>query len=280
MSRNNILSENIHEAAFHLKVLLKGRTPKIGIILGSGWGTFAEYIENPIIVSYKDVPHMRMSTVPGHKGQFVCGMIDGVCILAMQGRLFGYEGYSSHEVAFPVWIMGQLGIKTLIVTNASGALNATYRPGDFCVITDHINATGRNPLAGITIEGQDHQFVSLLDAYDPRLVRIAQDAACDHKITLHSSVYVGVLGPSFETPAEVRLYGRWGGDIVAMSICEEVISARHAEMSVLGISFVSNMGCGIDNSSPSYEEVVETSDKFHQNAHDLLCSIINKIENQ
>ena len=280
MSRNNILSENINEAAFHLKVLLKGRTPHIGIILGSGWGVFADSIENPIVVAYKDIPHMRSSTVPGHAGQFVCGMIGDVCVLAMQGRIHGYEGYSSPEVAFPVWMMGKLGIDTLIVTNASGALNPAYHPGDFCVIKDHINATGRNPLAGIKIEGRSHQFVSMLDAYDPRLTEIAREAAVELDITLHPSIYVGVLGPSFETPAEVRLYGSWGGDIVAMSICEEVIAARHAQISVLGLSFVSNMGCGINNSSPSHEEVAETSEVFQHRAFDLLCSIVEKIEKQ
>ena len=259
MSEENILKENLREASFHLKVMLEGREPKVGIILGSGLGPLAEQVEDAVYVPFGDIPHMKRSTATSHVGRFVCGTLAGTCVLVMQGRLHGYEGNTAQEVAFPVWIMHELGITTLITTNAAGAINENYNVGDFCVMKDHINFTGRNPVVGQDPDGIAFRFFSMLDAYDPDLRRLALDIAQREGIVVHEGVYLGLLGPSFETPAEIRAFRSWGADTVAMSVCEEVIAARHVGMRVLGISLVSNMACGIGDSSPNDKEVFEVA---------------------
>ena len=177
MSEENILKENLREASFHLKVMLEGREPKVGIILGSGLGPLAEQVEDAVYVPFGDIPHMKRSTATSHVGRFVCGTLAGTCVLVMQGRLHGYEGNTAQEVAFPVWIMHELGITTLITTNAAGAINENYNVGDFCVMKDHINFTGRNPVVGQDPDGIAFRFFSMLDAYDPDLRRLALDIA-------------------------------------------------------------------------------------------------------
>ena len=259
MSEENILKENLREASFHLKVMLEGREPKVGIILGSGLGPLAEQVEDAVYVPFGDIPHMKRSTATSHVGRFVCGTLAGTCVLVMQGRLHGYEGNTAQEVAFPVWIMHELGITTLITTNAAGAINENYNVGDFCVMKDHINFTGRNPVVGQDPDGIAFRFFSMLDAYDPDLRRLALDIAQREGIVVHEGVYLGLLGPSFETPAEIRAFRSWGADTVAMSVCEEVIAARHVGMRVLGISLVSNMACGIGDASPNDKEVFEVA---------------------
>ena len=200
MSEENVLKENLHEAASRLHALIGGRKPEIGIILGSGLGPLADQVENAVQVPFEQIPHMKKSTATGHVGQFVCGTLAGKCVLAMQGRLHGYEGYTSQEVAFPVWVMHELGISTLITTNAAGAINESYSVGDFCMMVDHINFTGRNPIAGVEPDGIAFRFFSMKDAYDPQLRALAQSVAEREGINLQAGVYLGLLGPSFETP--------------------------------------------------------------------------------
>ena len=259
MSDENILMENLHDAAYHLKVMLKGRNPEIGIILGSGLGPLADQLNDAVIVPFKDVPHMKSSTAVSHKGQFVCGTLAGKCALVMQGRLHGYEGNTPQEVAFPVWVMHELGIGTLFVTNAAGAINEEFNVGDFCFMTDHINFTGRNPVVGLEPDGIAFRFFSMKDAYDPELRAQALEVAKREGISVREGVYLGLLGPSFETPAEIRAFRLWGADTVAMSVVEEVIAARHVGMRVLGVSLCSNMACGIEGASPTDEEVLEVA---------------------
>ena len=259
MTEENVLKENIHEASYHLKVMLEGREPRIGIILGSGLGSLAEQVQDAIVVPYGDVPHMKRSTATSHKGQFVCGTLGGKCVLIMQGRLHGYEGNTAQEVAFPVWVMHEIGIETIITTNAAGAINDSFNVGDFCLMTDHINFTGRNPVEGTEPDGIAFRFFSMKDAYDPQLRRIAFDVAKRERVSLREGVYLGLLGPSFETPAEIRAFRIWGADTVAMSVCEETIAARHVGMRVLGMSLISNMACGVQGASPSDEEVFEVA---------------------
>lgn len=272
MPEENILKENVREAAFHLKVMLEGRTPRVGIILGSGLGPLAEQVEDAVHVPFAEVPHMKRSTATGHKGRFVCGMLAGKCVLIMQGRLHGYEGNSAQEVAFPVWVMNELGIDTLVTTNAAGAINESYEVGDFCVMTDHINFTGRNPVAGAEPDGIAFRFFSMMDAYDPELRSLMMTIAKLEGIAVREGVYLGLLGPSFETPAEIRAFRAWGADTVAMSVCEETIAARHVGMRVLGMSFISNMACGIEGSSPSDEEVFEAA----RRAEPLFCRLMTR----
>lgn len=259
MPKENILQENLREAAYHLKVLLKGRRPDVGIILGSGLGPLAECVEDAVAIPFGDVPHMRRATASSHKGQFVCGTLAGKCVLVMQGRLHGYEGNTAQEVAFPVWIMHELGIGTLIATNAAGAINESYNVGDFCIMSDHINFTGRNPVAGQDPDGIAMRFFSMKDAYDPELRALAKQIAAREGIPVREGVYLGLLGPSFETPAEIRAFRAWGADTVAMSVVEEVIAARHVGMRVFGMSLCSNMACGVEGASPSDSEVLEVA---------------------
>ena len=277
MPDENILKENLHEAAYHLKVLLKGRVPKVGIILGSGLGPLADRVEDAVIVPFDNVPHMKRSTASGHKGQFVCGTLAGTCVLVMQGRLHGYEGNTSQEVAFPVWVMHELGIGTLITTNAAGAINEAYHVGDFCIMADHINFTGRNPVVGTEPDGIAFRFFSMKDAYDPELRALARAVAGREGIPLQEGVYLGLLGPSFETPAEIRAFRTWGADTVAMSVIEEVIAARHVGMRVLGMSLCSNMACGIGDASPSDEEVFEVALSRQPDFCRLVTEIVREL---
>ena len=277
MPEENVLKENLHEAAYHLKVLLEGRKPEIGIILGSGLGPLAEQVEDAVYVPFGDIPHMKQSTATSHVGRFVCGTLAGKCVLVMQGRLHGYEGNTAQQVAFPVWIMHEIGVGTLITTNAAGAINETFVPGDFCIMTDHINFTGRNPVVGTDPDGIAFRFFSMKDAYDPALRELALSVAEREQIAVREGVYLGLLGPSFETPAEIRAFRIWGADTVAMSVCEEVIAARHVGMRVLGMSLVSNMACGVEGASPSDEEVFEVAKRREPDFCRLVSEIVRSI---
>ena len=259
MSADNVLKANLEEAAGVLRERLGNRNPAVGIVLGSGLGPLAEQIEDAIIVPFGEIPHMKRSTATGHKGRFVCGELGGKTVLAMQGRLHGYEGNSPQEVAFPIWLMHLLGVRALITTNAAGAINESYAPGEFCIMSDHINFTGRNPIVGTEPDGIAFRFFSMKDAYDPELRAVAHRVADARNVKVQEGVYLGLLGPSFETPAEIRAFRAWGADTVAMSVCEEVIAARHVGMRVLGISLVSNMACGVEGASPSDVEVFEVA---------------------
>lgn len=273
MSADNVLKANLEEAAGVLRERLGDRKPAVGIVLGSGLGPLAEQIEDAIIVPFGEIPHMKRSTATGHKGRFVCGELGGKCVLAMQGRLHGYEGNSPQEVAFPIWLMHLLGVRALITTNAAGAINETYAPGEFCIMSDHINFTGRNPVVGTEPDGIAFRFFSMTDAYDPELRAVAHKVAEERGVAVQEGVYLGLLGPSFETPAEIRAFRAWGADTVAMSVCEEVIAARHVGMRVLGISLVSNMAAGVEGSSPSDTEVFEVA----KEAEPKFCQLIEGI---
>lgn len=273
MSADNVLEANLEEAVGVLRERLGDREPAVGIVLGSGLGPLAEQIENAIIVPFGEIPHMKRSTATGHKGRFVCGKLGGKCVLAMQGRLHGYEGNSPQEVAFPIWLMHLLGVRALITTNAAGAINETYVPGEFCIMSDHINFTGRNPIVGTEPDGIAFRFFSMTDAYDPDLRAVARKVALERDVKVQEGVYLGLLGPSFETPAEIRAFRAWGADTVAMSVCEEVIAARHVGMRVLGISLVSNMAAGVEGSSPSDTEVFEVA----KEAEPKFCQLIEGI---
>ena len=273
MSADNVLKANLEEAAGVLRERLGDRKPAVGIVLGSGLGPLAEQIEDAIIVPFGEIPHMKRSTATGHKGRFVCGKLGGKCVLAMQGRLHGYEGNTPQEVAFPIWLMHLLGVRALITTNAAGAINETYAPGEFCIMSDHINFTGRNPIVGTEPDGIAFRFFSMTDAYDPELRAVAHKVAEERGVAVQEGVYLGLLGPSFETPAEIRAFRAWGADTVAMSVCEEVIAARHVGMRVLGISLVSNMAAGVEGSSPSDTEVFEVA----KEAEPKFCWLIEGI---
>jgi len=271
------LREELQEATNALRDKLEGRKPEIGIILGSGLGPLADLVEYPVCVPFHEVPHVKRATAMSHVGRFVLGRLAGKNVVVMQGRLHGYEGYTAQEVAFPVWMMHDLGVTTLITTNAAGAINETYNVGDFCVMTDHINFTGRNPIVGTECDEIAFRFFSMKDAYDPALRALALDVADRESIDVREGVYLGLLGPSFETPAEIRAFRTWGADTVAMSVCEEVIAARHVGMRVLGISLCSNMACGIEGASPSDEEVFEVAMRKQPDFCRLVTEIVREL---
>lgn len=270
----NMLASHLDEAAAIIRGRLGSFRPRVALVLGSGLNPLAEEIEGPIRIPYADVPHMKTSTAEGHVGRFVAGALSGVRVIAMQGRLHGYEGYSAVEVAFPVWLMRRLGATTLVTTNAAGGIDESFSPGDFCVMSDHINLTGRNPIANADAAGMAERFFSMTGAYDPVLRAVALDVAARAGIAAREGVYLGLLGPSFETPAEIRAFRALGADTVAMSVCEEVIAARHSGMRVLGISLVSNMAAGIEGASPTGAEVMDVAKTRESQFSTLIRGIL------
>ncbi len=267
------LVECLAESTVAFRSYIRDFQPEIGIILGSGLGPLADRVTDRIEVPFAAIPHMKTSTATSHVGRFVCGKLSGKNVICMQGRLHGYEGNTSQEVAYPVWLMHELGIESLIVTNAVGAINRSYRVGDFCIMRDHINFTGRNPVAGLEADRLAFRFFSMYEAYDPHLRELAKQCAFELGIPVQEGVYLGLLGPSFETPAEIEAFSRWGADTVAMSVCEEVIAARHVGVRVLGISLCTNMACGIECASPNDTEVLEVAEEKEADFCKLIMSI-------
>ena len=248
--------------------------PAIGLILGSGLGVLAGEIQNPVEIPYKDIPHFPESTVSGHKGQLVAGTLEGKQVIAMQGRFHYYEGYTMEQVTFPVRVMKELGIEAVVVTNAAGGINESFHPGDLMLITDHINNMGTNPLIGKNDDTLGARFPDMSQCYDRDLVAYARECAASLDIRVQQGVYVGNTGPSYETPAEVKMLRMLGGDAVGMSTVPEVIVSKHAGMRVLGISCISNMAAGILDQPLNHEEVIETTEKVKADFLKLVKQII------
>ncbi len=277
MTTRNFLDDNLMLSAYVLSMRLEGRRPSIGMVLGSGLNPLADEIEDPIKVPYREIPRMKLSTAESHVGQFVCGTLAGKEVLCMQGRLHGYEGNNAQEVAYPIWLMERMGVETLIVTNAAGAINEGYQVGDFCVMADHINFTGRNPIAAPDPADLSNRFFSMTDAYDPGLRKAAIEVGKEAGVSVQEGVYLGLLGPSFETPAEIKMFRVWGADTVAMSVVEEVIAARHVGMRVLGISLVTNKAAGVEGASPDGLEVLDVGKQREGDFSRLVKGIVAKI---
>ncbi len=246
--------------------MIRGRTnfrPKIGLVLGSGLSSLADTIPNPDIIDYADIPNWPRSTVEGHSGRLVVGELEGQSVLIMQGRVHTYEGYSAHDVTFPIRVMKLLGIETVILTNAAGGLNPAFHVGDLMLITDHINwvgMAGLNPLKGENDANFGVRFPDMTFAYDRDLQKLARKVAREEGVDLREGVYTWLSGPNFETPAEIRMLYRLGSDAVGMSTVPSVVVARHAGMRVLGISTITNVAP--HHPSPDHEtthdEVIET----------------------
>ena len=236
--------EKIHSAAEYLNkaiapLLLKGRKPEIGIVLGSGLGKLADEIENPLVIPYSKIPGFPVSTAIGHKGNFIVGDLGGKCVIAMQGRIHYYEGYGMDLVVLPIRVMMTVGIQKLFVSNAAGGVNYAFHVGDLMIIKDHINLLP-NPLIGPNMDHLGPRFPDMTRAYDRSLIALAKQVAADQGILLKEGVYVGGTGPSYETPAEYKFFRLIGGDAVGMSTVPEVIAARHAGVPVFGISVITN----------------------------------------
>ncbi|MFC4404294.1 purine-nucleoside phosphorylase [Gracilibacillus xinjiangensis] len=251
--------------------------PETGLILGSGLGVLAEELTETTAIEYKDIPHFPVSTVEGHHGRLVFGKLEDVNVVVMQGRFHYYEGYSMEQVTFPVRVFQLLGINHLIVTNAAGGINEKFSAGDLMIITDHINNLGTNPLIGHNDKALGERFPDMSKAYDEQLIGIAKRCANQLNISIKEGVYIANSGPSYETPAEVRMLRLLGGDAVGMSTVPEVIVANHAKMNVLGISCISNMAAGILDQPLSHQEVMETTEKVKEDFIRLVREIIKNM---
>jgi purine-nucleoside phosphorylase len=263
--------------------------PAIGVILGSGLGNFAAQVNDATRIPYAEIPHFPRSTVEGHSGNLVLGTIAGVPVAVMQGRVHAYEGYPLTEVTFPTRVLGLLGCKTLIITNAAGAINTGYRQGALVAISDHINLTGSNAAIGPNeprfsmVYGAGQRFFDMSAAYSPRLRTLAVKEATRQNFPLAEGVYLAVLGPSFETPAEIRAFRTLGADLVGMSTVHETIVARHMGLEVLGISLVTNMAAGVIPSGQQtaetiyHEDVIEVGRHAEKQFTSLLTALIPRI---
>lgn len=272
MSSLSIFSETIEAAACIRK--RSPLQPKVAVILGSGLGAFASSLTNSKCMKFSEAPHFPASTVPGHNGRIHIGEAGGAPVLVMQGRVHAYEGYKPSQVVFPIRVLKQLGIEQVILTNAAGGIREGLQPGELVLISDHINLTGYNPLCGFNDDRFGPRFFDMTDAYSPRLRKLAQSVAADHGHTLKEGVYISVLGPSFETPAEIRAFRSMGADLVGMSTVQETIAARHTGMEVLGISCVTNLAAGLHTEPLTHEEVLETGNRSEAQLTQLLQALI------
>lgn len=268
--------KKIQDAADILIGKIKER-PTVGLILGSGLGVLADDIQDPVVVPYRDIPGFPVSTVAGHKGQFVFGQLKGVPVAAMQGRFHFYEGYSLREVGFPVRVMKRLGMETMIVTNAAGGVNIDFEPGDLMLIRDHINWLFANPLIGPNDESVGVRFPDMSEPYSERLQQVAREAGKEAGISLREGIYLATSGPSYETPAEIRMMRKLGADAVGMSTVPEVIAARHAGIEVLGISCIANAGAGILDVPLTHDEVIETTERIRSDFLKLIKTILRNL---
>jgi len=250
-----------------------GESP-VAVVLGSGLGAFADALESARGVPFSDLPGFPKATVLGHKGRLVYGMLAGAPVLALQGRLHGYEGHDAATVAFPARVLAVLGARALTVTNAAGGTNPSFAPGELMRITDHINLTGRNPLIGPNEDQLGPRFPDLSQAYDPRLAEALEEAARASNQKLRAGVYLQMNGPSYETPAEVRMARAMGADAVGMSTVPEVIVAAHMGMPVCGISCITNLAAGISQHPLTHQEVMEVAKAVEGKFLDLLRAFV------
>ncbi|MBI4040721.1 MAG: purine-nucleoside phosphorylase [Deltaproteobacteria bacterium] len=268
------MMDQVEKAGCFLKNKLN-RASKTAIILGSGLGDFVQSLKPSVSINYEDIPHFSESTVPGHHGKFVWGELEGVSIYALQGRLHYYEGYGAQEITFPVRILKQLGVQNLILTNAAGGISKKFPKGSFMLIRDHINFMGINPLRGKNNDPLNSRFVDLTHSYDLPFQTIAERIAKKHHLPLKKGVYVAVSGPSYETPAEIQMFRKWGADAVGMSTVPEVIAARHQQMRVCAISCITNSAA--QQHAVSHEEVLKATQSaskiFGQFLKDLAITI-------
>jgi purine-nucleoside phosphorylase len=252
----------------------------IAVILGSGLGGYEEVLIDPHTISYEKIPGFPTSTVPGHAGKFVVGTVKSRRVLVMSGRFHHYEGHNLDAVTMPIRVMSLLGVKTLIITNAAGGVNTAFSAGDLMLITDFINLAGKNPLRGKNLDAFGPRFPDMTDAFDPELREIAMQRAQRHSIRLQQGVYCWMNGPSYETPAEIRMVRALGGDAVGMSTVPEVIVARHCGMRVVGISAITNMAAGVLDQPINHEEVLTMGELIRDDFRSLLDSLIDHLTDE
>jgi purine-nucleoside phosphorylase len=246
--------------------------PKLGLVLGSGLGAFADSLDEATAMPFSEIPHFPTSTVAGHKGALVVGRCRGLEVAALKGRVHFYEGYRLDEVVFPIRVLARLGVRTLVLTNAAGAINTTFSPGELMIIEDHINLLG-NPLVGPNEEALGPRFPDMSVAYDRSLRDLAARTCAELGVACRRGVYVAVTGPSYETPAEIKMARAIGGDAVGMSTVPEVIAARHAGLRVLGLSCLTNMAAGVADTPLDHREVLEMGERVKGALLEVLARI-------
>jgi len=270
------LKTRISEAADFIRTKVS-LVPQIGIILGTGLGSLADGIEFTAKVDYTDIPHFPVSTVESHAGRLLFGNLKGKPVVAMQGRFHYYEGYTMQQVTFPVRVLKELGIETLIVSNACGGLNPQFNRGDIMIITDHINLQGNNPLIGPNDESIGERFPDMYNCYDHDLVKLAEQVALDQKLPARKGVYVSVAGPNLETAAEYRFLRIIGADVVGMSTVPEVIAARHQKTKVLAFSIITDMGLPDALGPCSLSEIIETANHAEPKLRELIAGCVERM---
>ena len=268
--------EKINLTANYIKEKISN-LPDIAIILGTGLGALVDHIEQAEYIPYSDIPNFPLSTVEGHSGNLIFGYLGGKRIMAMQGRFHYYEGYNMKEVTFPVRVMKALGIKTLFVSNAAGGMNKEFKVGDIMIINDHINLFPENPLRGKNFTELGPRFPAMTEAYNRKLIKLANEIADEKGIRVMNGVYVGTSGPTFETPAEYEYFRIIGGDAVGMSTVPEVIVANHASMDVFGVSVITDLGGKDVTEVPTHEEVQKAAMKAQPKMVEIMQTLISKI---
>ena len=272
----NQIYEKLLKCTESVKARIQFR-PEIALVLGSGLGDYAKEMDVKESISYSEIEGFPVSTVPGHEGRFLFGYVKGVPIVAMQGRVHYYEGYPITDVVLPVRLMGLLGAKTVILTNAAGGVNFNFQPGDLMMITDHITTVVPSPLIGSNIDELGPRFPDMSEVYDKELREIIRQAARNTGISLQQGVYVQLTGPAYETPAEIRMCRIWGADAVGMSTACEAVAARHMGLKVCGISCITNMASGMSGKPLDHKEVQETADRVAEEFKKLVTETIRLI---
>jgi purine-nucleoside phosphorylase len=268
--------ENIMEAVEFIRSRSE-RTPRAGAVLGSGLGEFAGRVEDAVAIPYGEIPHFRKVSVAGHAGRLVLGTVGGVPVAVLQGRYHYYEGHAIEDVVFPVRVLGKLGIGSLLLTNAAGGISAALRPGDLMVIRDHINLMGVNPLRGANDERLGPRFPDMSAVYDPGFREAIAAAQAELGLQPKQGVYLALSGPSYETPAEIRMLAALGADAVGMSTVPEAVCARHLGLRVAGVSCITNLAAGISAQPLSHREVTETAERVKNDFIRLLERILPKL---
>lgn len=274
----NPADPKISEAADFIRGRIIEKGPLIGMITGTGLGKLTETMEIDQNISYEEIPHFPRPTVAGHAGILLSGIIAGKQTLAMQGRFHIYEGYTVSEITFPVRVMASLGVKYLFISSAAGGLNPHFSPGELMLVTDHINLTGNNPLIGRNLEESGSSFIDMTSAYDKNLIALAREKAIEQGIHLNQGVYVGITGPSLETPAETRFLRTIGSDAVGMSTVNEVIEAVYSGLKVLAIVAITNINLPDCMAATSIEEVIANAEKASPSLTRLLTIIIKDLQ--
>ncbi len=271
-----MVMQKILEASQYIQSKIPNK-PQIGIVLGSGLGIYVDQIQNKTIIPYQDIPHFKRTSVEGHEGRLIIGEVHGVTVAALQGRFHAYEGHPMDEIVLPVRTLAALGCEILFLTNASGGINSAYHPGDLVAISDHINMSGRNPLVGPNIAELGPRFPDMTTAYDPELISLMKVVASNHHVDLKTGVYCSVLGPTYETPAEIRMIRILGGDLVGMSTVPEVIAANHLGIRVAGVACITNYAAGIRPEKLSHADVKKVAEKAMVGFATILTETIGEL---